>query len=314
MKRREFIGRSATLAALAALPGLGCGKSVASANSAGAGHNTGQAAPVASPLQPPAKGNIPVAFVISRGAVVIDFAGPWEVFENVMVPSRGPTMDDQMPFELYTVAETTKAVTASGGMKIEPNYTFANAPAPKVIVIPAQGGDSKVMLDWIKASSRHADVTMSVCTGAFVLANTGLLSGKPATTHHGSYKAFAAEYPDIQVKRGARFVDLGNLATAGGLSSGIDLALHVVERYFGREVASGTAYGLEYQGQGWMNPDSNAVYAALPVSTDERPLCPICDMNVDPAVAPKSTYKGKTYYFCSTNHKATFDAAPEKWA
>ena len=314
MRRREFLGRSAALAALAAFPGLGCEKVKASTESTGLAQGTGAAAAAtANPLQAPAKGKIPVAFVLSRGAVMIDFAGPWAVFGNVMVPSRGPTMDDQMPFDLYTVAETAKAVTVSDGMKIEPNYTFDNAPAPKVIVIPAQGGDSKRIADWIKSSSQHADLTMSVCTGAFVLAETGLLAGKPATTHHDAYREFALQYPDIQVKRGARFVDAGNVATAGGLSSGIDLALHVVERYFGRAIATSVAYDMEYQGQGWTNPESNAVYAVVKVSTDEHPVCPVCEMDVNPAGAPKSTYKGKTYYFCSPGHKASFDATPGKW-
>ena len=108
-------------------------------------------------------------------------------------------------------------------------------------------------------------------------------------------------------------MESGNLATAGGLSSGIDLALHVVERYFGRKIASDTAFQMEYQGQGWMNSDSNSVYALSAVSTDEHPICPVCSMEVDSATAPKSNYQGKTYYFCSTDHKATFDQAPEKW-
>ena len=112
----------------------------------------------------------------------------------------------------------------------------------------------------------------------------------------------------------ARFVDNGNLATAGGLSSGIDLALHVVERYYGREVAQKTAYNMEYQGQGWMNPDSNNVYATNPVSTAEHPLCAVCGMDVDPKTSPKSVYKGTTYYFCSDDDKKTFDAAPDKFA
>ena len=95
---------------------------------------------------------------------------------------------------------------------------------------------------------------MSVCAGAFVLASTGLLAGKPATTHHSSYKSLAIQFPDIRVQPGARFVEFGNIATAGGLTSGIDLALHVVERYFGRKVAEDTAYLLEYQGTGWTDP------------------------------------------------------------
>src|SRR6185295_9767104 len=98
-------------------------------------------------------------------------------------------------------------------------------------------------------NSKKADLTMSVCTGAFVLAKTGLLSGKSATTFHGAFRSFAIEFPDVHLKRGARFVEDGNLSTAGGLSSGIDLALRVVERYYGREVARKTAYNLEYQGE-----------------------------------------------------------------
>jgi transcriptional regulator GlxA family with amidase domain len=260
------------------------------------------------PLKPPAHGTIPVAFLISDGAVVIDFCGPWEVFQDVSVPGR---MEDA--FRLYTVAETTKPIRASAGLKIVPDYTIYNAPAPKVIVIPAQGKPSNAVIDWIRTSAKTADLTMSVCTGAFVLAKTGLLSGKSATTHHSAYKELALNYPDIQVKRGARFVENGNIATAGGLSSGMDLALRVVERYFGGEVAKQTAYQMEYQGQGWLNSQSNAEYAAVRVSTDSHPLCPVCEMDVDPATAPKSVFKGKTYYMCSRDHKTQFDASPAKF-
>jgi len=260
-------------------------------------------------LKPPDKGQIPIAFLISDGAVVIDFCGPWEVFQDVNIPSR-----KEMPFRLYTVAETTKPIRTSGGMQIIPDYTIANAPVPKVIVIPAQSEPSPAVLDWIRQSSKSTDVTMSVCTGAFVLAKTGLLDGKSATTFHSAFTSFAIEFPKIELKRGARFVENGNLATSGGLSSGIDLALRVVERYYGREVAAKTAYNMEYQGQGWMDANSNQTYAVMPVSTAEHPLCPVCGMDVDPATAPKSVFKGKTYYFCSDDDKKTFDAAPDKFA
>jgi transcriptional regulator GlxA family with amidase domain/YHS domain-containing protein len=225
-----------------------------------------------------------------------------------MVPSS-----KEMPFRLYTVAETKKPIRTSGGMQIVPDYTIQNAPPPKVIVIPEQSSRSPAALEWIRKSSKTTDVTMSVCTGAFVLAKTGLLNGKSATTYHGAFERFATQFPDVQLKRGARFVENGNLATAGGLSSGIDLALRVVERYYGREVAQKTAYNMEYQGEGWMNPDSNQTYATLPVSTLEHPLCVVCGMDIDPKVAPKSVFKGATYYFCSENDKKTFDTAPDKF-
>ena len=225
-----------------------------------------------------------------------------------MIPGR---MD--MPFQLYTVSESTKPIQASGGMKIVPDYTLENAPAPKVLVIPAQSAPSQAVLAWVRKSAKTTDVTMSVCTGAYLLAQTGLLAGKSATTHHGSYVDFARKYPDIQMKHGARFVEDGNLATAGGLSSGIDLALLVFERYYGREVAKQAAFDMEYQGQGWMNADSNAVYAQQPTSLDGHPLCVVCSMAVDPSTALKTVYQGKIYYFCSSTHKATFDTGPAEF-
>jgi putative intracellular protease/amidase/YHS domain-containing protein len=309
MNRRELLQNSAAISATAAIPLAAVSLVAMSANSARTPGAPGAAAAVEpSPLRPPAEGSIPVAFLISRGAVVIDFCGPWEVFETVSIPGR-----KDAAFHLYTVAETMNPVTASGGLKILPNFSFETAPAPKIIVIPAQDEPSEATLKWIRAASQSTDVTMSVCTGAFVLAKTGLLSGKPATTHHNAYADLAMQFPDIQVKRGARFVEVGNLASAGGLSSGIDLALRVVGRYFGREVAAQTAYYMEYQGEGWTDPNSNQAYRQRLVSTAAHPLCPVCEMDVDPKTAPQSVYRGQAYYFCMPDHKAAFDASPEKF-
>jgi transcriptional regulator GlxA family with amidase domain len=310
MNRTNLVNAAARSGLIAALALFVIGQFSASAAPIETTGNSGddKQAGKANPLKPPAQGQIPVAFVISDGAVIIDFCGPWEVFRDVNILGR-----QDAPFRLYTVSDTTSPIHAGGGMQIIPDYTFANAPAPKVIVIPAQSKPSEAMLEWIRRSSKNTDVTMSVCTGAFVLAKTGLLSGKSATTFHAAFNSFAMEFPNVQLKRGARFVENGNLASAGGLSSGIDLALRVVERYYGREVAQKTAYTMEYQGQGWMNPDSNQIYAAAPVSTAEHPLCPVCGMDVDPATAPRSVFKGKTYYFCSDEDKKAFDASPDKF-
>jgi transcriptional regulator GlxA family with amidase domain len=205
----------------------------------------------AKPSTAPAKGKIPVAFLISAGAQVIDFTGPWEVFQDVHVPSRGPTMDERMPFQLFTVAASTQPVRATGGMKIVPDYDFASAPMAKIVVIPAQNQPNDATKDWLRKSAAISDMTMSVCTGAFVLAATGMLAGQAATTHHDFYDEFAEAFPDVQLQRGVRFVDNGKLATAGGLTSGIDLALHVVERYFGAEVAQQTATFMEHDSSRW---------------------------------------------------------------
>ena len=249
MKRRDFLGKSEVFLAATALP-IGAFGAPGSQEGGASGQTL-----VVKPLTPPKEGAIPVAFIISDGAVVIDFCGPWEVFQDTNKPGTRESL-----FDLYTVAETTKPIRATGGLQIVPDYTFDNAPVPKLAVIPAQRGQTQSMLDYIRRVTKTTDLTMSICTGMKVLANTGLLSGRAATTHHNAYTAFAASYPDIQIKQGARFIEDGNLASSGGLSSGIDLALHVVERYFGREVATATAYQMEYQGGGWKDANSNRIY------------------------------------------------------
>jgi transcriptional regulator GlxA family with amidase domain len=192
-----------------------------------------------------------VAVLVSEGATVIDFAGPWEVFQDVHVPGRGSTMEEQMPFQLFTVSDTTEPIIASAGLKIVPDHAFDAAPTPKVIVVPAQRASDRAVA-WLREASGAADLTMSVCTGAFILGRAGLLAGRAATTHHDFFDQFAARFPEVELKRGVRFVEEGKIATSGGLTSGIDLALRVVERYFGREVARQTATYMEYRGDGWM--------------------------------------------------------------
>jgi putative intracellular protease/amidase/YHS domain-containing protein len=297
LTRRELLQRSAALGCFAAVP-------FSLVRSAADGQAGTKSIAGPNPLTLPENGVIPVAFPISEGAVVIDFCGPWEVFQDATA------MDEKGGFQLYTVGEKNEPIETSSGLKIVPNYTFENAPAPKVIVIPAQNGDTDAMIRWIRESAKNADVTMSVCTGAFVLAKTGLLSGKAATTHHGAYTELAMKYPDIHVKRGYRFVEEGKIATAGGLTSGMDLAFRVVERYYGREKAESTALDMEYQGKGWMDASgaANAIYA----KAVEGIVCKICGMSVDPKATLASAFKGHTYYFCSQEHKAIFDAAPEK--
>jgi transcriptional regulator GlxA family with amidase domain len=202
-------------------------------------------------LTPPAKGKIPVAVLISESAQVIDFAGPWEVFQDVHVRSRGTKMDEQMPFDLYTVAETTQPIRATGGLEIVPDHDFSTAPPPRIIVIPAQSRPTEATKQWLVKTSPHTDVTMSVCTGAFVLGAAGMLSGQAATTHHDFYDKFAELFPDVQLKRGVRFVENDRISTAAGLTSGIDLALHVVQRYYGADVAQQTAAAMEYESSRW---------------------------------------------------------------
>lgn len=212
----------------------------------------GQKKPNMPRYQLPEKGKIPVAFVITDDAVTIDFAGPWEVFKDVFIKDRGQTMAEQAVFSLYTVSDSHEPVKTSGGMRIIPDYTFDDAPLPTIVVVPAQSGRSPKMLAWIRKMTSQSEVVMSVCTGASVLGDAGLLKGKPATTHHLYYEEFQNAFPDVLLQRNRRFVQSDPVIfTAGGLSSGIDLALHIVQLYVGPAGAEETAKMLEYEGTGW---------------------------------------------------------------
>ena len=211
----------------------------------------GEEAPSASGSAPDFGGLIPVAFVMGPGATMIDFAGPWEVFQDAQ--------DDHQGFYLYTVSDSTDEIATTGnflngkgsGLRFRPDYAFANAPQPKVIMMGAQGGHTPAKIAWLRKASVEADFVFSNCTGAFLLAKTGLLDGLSATTHHDFFESFEKEFPKVKLVRDARYVDNGKFITSGGLTSGIDGALHIVERILGREMAEKTIAYMEYSGQGW---------------------------------------------------------------
>jgi len=215
-------------------------------------------------LKPPATGKINVAILISQGADVMDIAGPWEAFGSAMLTTEGKPWhesdwDDMvMLFKVYTVSDSLKPVDANG-LTIVPNYSLANAPKPQIIVVPAQAGRSAAQKAWLLANSATADETMSVCTGAAVLAEYGLLDGHTATTHHAFLQSMQKQFPAVHFVSGTRYVENGKIATAGGLTSGIDLALHIVARYYGDEVAQVTADVLEHKSGLWKNPEYEQV-------------------------------------------------------
>ncbi|HEX4300110.1 MAG TPA: DJ-1/PfpI family protein [Gammaproteobacteria bacterium] len=206
-------------------------------------------------LTPPKHGTIKVAFVMSEGATVIDFAGPWEVFNNVMLDGHGDDMDASMPFELYTVGPSTAPIHTSGshhlGMTITPDYSFADAPTPDIVVIGAQSGGPGLS-EWLQKVHAQDRIIMSVCTGAFRVAKAGLFDGLPATTHHAFFDQFSNQFPKVKLVESVRYVQASpTLFSAGGLTSGVDLALHVVDEYYGEAVAQKTADYMEYQSTGW---------------------------------------------------------------
>lgn len=206
--------------------------------------------------QPPQE--LRVAFVISENFNMMDFAGPWEVFQDVMLIPPGKTMHDEhaMPFTLYTVSDSTDPVSSTDGAKVIPAYSFANAPKPDIVVIGAQSSNSPALFEWLRKQAADKATLMSVCTGASKLARSHLIDGKKATTHHLYIDQFKQQFPDVEWQKSRRYVrSADNIYTAGGLTSGIDLALHIVAKRFGTEVAQATADYMEYHSDGWKQPD-----------------------------------------------------------
>ena len=186
---------------------------------------------------------IRVAFTLGQGSQVIDVAVPWEVFQDVLI-------NENSVFELYTVGASKDLVSMSGGMLVAPNYSVFDAPQPDVIVSPAHDSSSE-LIKWLKKASVDADLTTSLCTGAYHLAEAGLLDGLMVTTFHTMLDDFADKFPNVRVSREQTFIDQGHVITAGGLSAGIDMSLHIVGRYFGLEVAQQTAHFIEYDNDNW---------------------------------------------------------------
>jgi putative intracellular protease/amidase len=178
-----------------------------------------------------------VGILLFDGVEIIDFTGPWEMFGAAN-------------FQVYTVAERRDAVTTAMGMTVQPGYTFADAPQPDVLLIPGGGvraaQSSAPTLDWIRRMNAHTVHTLSVCNGAFILASTGLLDGLAATTTSGNIERMRATFPKVKVVDDRRFVDNGRIITTGGLSAGIDGALHVIARMLGEGTAQQVALGEEY--------------------------------------------------------------------
>ncbi len=176
-------------------------------------------------LKPPVSGPVLVAMVMGADAVVIDFAGPWEVFEGATFMGM-PTMKGSQPpgmpwpknqgFELAMVSHSVQPLKCEG-MTITPQYSFETFPRqPNVIVIPQQGDANAAKIAWIREASNKADVVMSIGTGAFLLAKTGLLDGLSATTHHEAYDEFIHEFPSINLERDVRLSTMASsLARAG---------------------------------------------------------------------------------------------------
>lgn len=193
---------------------------------------------------------IHTAVLVFDGVQVIDFSGPFEVF-------------GQAGFHVFTVGLDDNTVTSEMGLKIQPSFSLADVSDADIVVVPGGEIDDVVnnqpLLRWLAGRAKHAKVVLSVCNGAFILAEAGLLHGHSATTYYDLIDDLRKAAPDTTVIRNQRLVDNGRIVTAAGLSAGIDGALHVVGKFLGEVRARQVALNLEYNWQ----PQSNYARAAL---------------------------------------------------
>ena len=197
-----------------------------------------------------------VGIVLFEDIEVLDFCGPFEVF-SVTRLDEDRRRESLSPFEVLLVAEHPGPVATAGRMEVIPHCTFQNCPPLQILVVPGGWGtraqlNNPVLLEWLRARAAEVEFLTSVCTGSMLLGFAGLLDGRHATTHWRSLEWMRDAFPGVTVEFDKHVVEDGSVVTSAGISAGIDMALRVVARCFGEEIARATARHMEYP-----FPDSN---------------------------------------------------------
>ena len=181
-----------------------------------------------------------VAILLFNHAQVLDYAGPYDVF----------TSAGSKNFNVYTVGATKDAITTMPNLSVNPQYSILDCPKPDILIIPGGMWTSvdDATLTWIKENSMQVDYTFSICTGAFILAEIGILDGLDATTHSAGLNLLEKNYPAIKkVHNNLRFVDNGKVITSAGVSAGIDASFHLIVKILGEDWAKAVSNNLEYK-------------------------------------------------------------------
>jgi transcriptional regulator GlxA family with amidase domain len=197
-----------------------------------------------------------VGILVFPDVEVLDFCGPFEVFSTSRL-AEARRRQEPSPFEVVLVAQSRETVTATGGLRVIPDHDLDSCPPLEVVVVPGGWGTRALagnerLIGWIQDQASTVELLCAVCTGAFLLAEAGVLSGRRATTHWLSLDRLQAAYPEVIVEDRMRVVEEDYIFTSAGISAGIDMALRVVARLFGQSVARAAARHMEYP-----YPDSN---------------------------------------------------------
>jgi len=192
-----------------------------------------------------------VGILIFDEVELLDMAGPYEVFTTASrVHARTQPVGTPPLFNVITLARDNTAVRVRAGLRVQPDSTLHVHPPLDCAIVPGGVVDAELgradLMAWIAAQACTTPIVASVCTGALLLAHAGVLDGLEATTHWEDVDALRALRPGLRVRAGQRWVDTGAIVTSAGISAGIDMSLHLVERMHSRELALRTARQLEF--------------------------------------------------------------------
>ena len=191
-----------------------------------------------------------VGIYIYNEVEVLDFAGPYEVFTTAARVRAKQEPNAVKLFEVFLIAEREGEVHARANFQVKPHYTIQNHPEVDVLVVPGGVHTAELekprVIEWIAGLAPKTNLTASVCTGAFLLAKAGILQDKSCTTHWEDILELRAMFPTLDVKEDVAWVDNGRIVTSAGISAGIEMALHLVAKLAGKELAVKTARQMQY--------------------------------------------------------------------
>jgi len=190
-----------------------------------------------------------VAVALFEGFTVLDVYGPVQAFASCRVVQ--PDGKRRPFFEIFTMARASGQIKTGEGPATWAEWSFEKAPDYDILLIPGGFGSRAAVADQpflerLAQASRRARITTTVCTGSALLARTGLLDGRPATSNKIAWDWVTQQGPRVLWKRKARWVDDGDVLTSSGVSAGIDMALSLIARLHGREMALTSARNMEY--------------------------------------------------------------------
>ena len=182
---------------------------------------------------------------------ILDFSGPYEVFSSARLTKKSIASIHNLNevFNVFTISENKKQITTTGGLKVKSDFILRNCPTLDILIIPGGVGTRKLLynkkvLDWLLLN-KDVEVLASVCTGSLLLAKAGLLKEKKATTHWGALKLLKKLSPSTQILTNKKFV-YDKYYTSAGVSAGINMSLHIIEKLLGKKIARNTAKYIEY--------------------------------------------------------------------